>query len=107
MIDELENLIRPEENERMGVDSLTEKQQEALSQWGLRMFCLGQHIVSDIQDIKYDGRLIVLDDGTRWEVDSVDASTAELWSAHDKVIVKDGEMFKLDDSEKVTVEEEF
>jgi hypothetical protein len=107
MTHELEKLIRPEEKERMGIDSLTEKQQKALAEWGLRMFSLGQHIVADIQDIKYDGRLIILDDGTRWEVDSVDTMTAELWSAFDKVVVIDDEMFKLDDLQKVSVEEEF
>jgi len=107
MIHELEKLIRPEEKERMGVDSLTENKQKALFQWGLRMFSLGQHIVADIQDITYEGRLIILDDGTRWKVDGVDASVAELWSALDKVVVIDDEMFKLDDSEKVSVEEEF
>lgn len=71
------------------------------------MYSLGQHIVADIDDIKYDGRVIVLSDGSRWEVDAGDAFTASMWSPIlDKVIVIDNEMFKLDDSEKVCVERE-
>ena len=49
---------------------------------------------------------IVHDDGTRWEVDRVDASTADMWSSTDKVVVIDGEMFKLDDREKVEVQQD-
>ncbi len=63
------------------------------------MYGLGQHIVADIQDTKYDGRLIILDDGTRWKVDRTDATATELWNYLDKVVVIDDEMFKLDDSE--------
>lgn len=104
---ELEKLMSPEEAQRIGIESMTTEQRQALAEWGMRMFNLGQHIVADIQDIKYDGRLIILDDGTRWEVDAIDASTAELWSPFDKVVVIDDEMFKLDDLEKVSVQQDF
>lgn len=40
------------------------------------------------------------------EVDELDASTAELWSPLDKVVVIDDEMWKLDDFEKVAAMEE-
>jgi hypothetical protein len=106
VIDNLKALMKAEEIDCIGIDSLAGNQQEALYQWGIKMFGLGQYIVSDIEDIKYDGRLIVLDDGTRWEVDSGDTGIAELWSAFDKVAVIDDEMFKLSDAEKVSVEEE-
>ena len=101
---EIEKLMRPDEIQRLGVDSMTEKQKQTLADWGMRMFALGQHLVADIEDIKYDGRLIILDDGTRWEVEALGTSTAEMWSPMDKVVVIDDEMFKLDDLEKVSVQ---
>jgi len=104
---ELEKLMRPEEMQPLGVESMTGEQRQALLDWGMRMFTLGQYVVADIEDIKYDGRLIILDDGTRWEVDAIDASTAEMWSTMDKVVVIDDEMFKLDDTEKVGVQQEY
>ena len=59
-----------------------------------------------IQEIKYDGRVVILDDGSRWVVDELDTITVEMWSETDEVIVQDGEMFKLDDAEKASVEME-
>lgn len=103
----LEQLMSPEELRATGSDSLTAEQQEALLNWGMRMYQLGQHVVADIDEIKYDGRLIILDDGSRWEVDSVDSSTAEMWGPMEKVVVIDDEMYKLDDSEKVAVSQEY
>ena len=106
MSNTLEKLMRREEMQHLGVESMTDEQRQTLTDWGMRMFTLGQHIVADIDEIKYDGRLIILVDGTRWEVDAIDAATAELWSPTDKVVVIDDEMFKLDDMEKVGVHEE-
>ncbi len=93
--------------QRLGTKSMTELQRQTLVEWGLRIFALGQHIVADIEDIKYEGRLVVLDDGTRWEVDAIDAATAEMWSTLDKVVVIDDEMYKLDEMEKVGVQQDF
>ncbi|HYV27873.1 MAG TPA: hypothetical protein VFA77_10095 [Candidatus Eisenbacteria bacterium] len=104
---ELEKLMLPDEMQRLGVASMSEEQRQALSDWGMRMFSLGQHVVADIQDIKYDGRLIILDDGTRWEVEAIDSTTAEMWSPFDKVVVIDDEMYKLDDMEKVGVQQDY
>ncbi|HBJ34994.1 MAG TPA: hypothetical protein DDZ51_09585 [Planctomycetaceae bacterium] len=99
--------MRPEEMELLGVGSMSEEQRQTISNFGMRMYTLGQHVVADIEDIKYGGKLIVLDDGSRWEVDEFDASTAEMWGPFDKVVVIDNEMFKLDDLEKVAVEQEY
>jgi hypothetical protein len=63
--------------------------------------------VADIEEVKYDGRLIILDDGSRWEVESFDSSTADMWGAMDKVVVIDDEMYKLEDLEKVSVTQEY
>ena len=95
--------MKPVEAEKIGVSSLSPTQQQALLNWGMRMFGLGQHVVGDIDSVKYDGRLIVLDDGSRWEVDAVDASISDLWNSSDRVVVIDEEMYRLDDLEKVAV----
>ena len=100
---DLFKFMNPAEVERTGASSLNPMQQQALLNWGMRMFNLGQHIVGDIDSVKYDGRLIVLDDGSRWEVDAVDASTSDLWDSSDRVVVIDDEMYRLDDLEKVSV----
>ena len=49
---------------------------------------------------------MILDDGTRWEVDSTDASTCEFWPEFTKVVIIDGEMYHIEDAEKVSVQEE-
>lgn len=103
----LEQMMSPEELTATGSVSLTAEQQEALLSWGMRMYQLGQHVVADIEEVKYDGRLIILDDGSRWEVDSFDSSTAEMWGPMEKVFVIDDEMYKLDDLEKVSVTQEY
>lgn len=90
-----------------GCITLNPQQQDALAAWGMRMFQLGQYVVANIEEVKYDGRLIVLDDGSRWEVDSFDSSTADMWCFLDRVVVIDDEMYKLDETEKVSVSQEF
>ena len=103
----LENLMQPDEMQRLNVASMSEEEQQTLFNYGMRMYSLGQHIVADIQDVKYGGKLIVLDDGTRWEVEAIDSTTAELWSSFDKVVVIDDEMYKLDDTEKIGVQKDY
>lgn len=101
---QLSQLMRTDEIENIGVTKLTQQEQQQLLQWGLRMYTLGQHRVGDIQEIKYGGRVVILDDGSRWEVDEYDAKTVELWGIFEKVIVIDNEMYHLD--EKVSVQED-
>jgi len=103
---EMHKFMRTEEIQNTGVNKLNENEKQELLKWGLRMFSLGQHHNGEIEAIKYDGRLIILDDGTRWEVEDYDSSTSSLWDTYDKVVVINDEMYKLDDSEKVTVTEE-
>ncbi len=71
-------MMREEDKQLLSVDTMTQEQKNILGLWAMKMYEIGQHIVEDISDIKYDGRLIILQDGTRWEVDSIDASTAEM-----------------------------
>lgn len=103
---DLETMMTDEERERCGVPSLSPSQREHLIRWGLRMFALGQHVVSEIESIKYDGKLVVLADGSRWEVADVDQDTASMWNELDKIAVIDGEMYNLEDCEKAEVTED-
>jgi hypothetical protein len=89
------------------VDSLSDVQRQALASWGMRMFTSGQHVTEEIEAVKYDGRLVILADGSRWEVDELDAATAEIWIPGQRVVVIDDEMYLLDELTKVSVEEEF
>lgn len=91
---------------RLNWDALPEDLKEQIGQFGIWSYGLGQHVTSEIAEVKYDGRLIVLEDGTRWEVESVDASICEFWNEFSKVVVIDGEMYNIEDAEKVAVQEE-
>ena len=77
-----------------------------LAEWGTRMFSLGQIVLGNIAEVKYGGRLVVLDDGSRWEVDEFDDDIADLWLPPERVVVIDHEMYRLDDLEKVHVQPE-
>lgn len=91
---------------RLNWDALPDELKEQIAHFGIWSYGLGQHVTSEIAEVKYDGRLIILVDGTRWEVDPVDASTCEFWNELSKVVIIDGEMYNIEDAEKVAVEEE-
>ncbi len=59
-----------------------------------------------IDEVKYGGALVLLDDGSRWEVDELDRDTADGWLEGSLVLVKGGEMFPVDDLSRAAVEEE-
>lgn len=97
----------PEKLKRdMKWDSLAGEQRQAIVEYGSWMFDIAHPTVADIDDIKYDGRLVILDDGSRWEVDSLDVYDVEFWSRYSKVAVIDGVMYCLDDADHATVTEE-
>lgn len=100
----LEQMMTLDEMQASGINKLSESEQQELLRWGLRMYGLGQHKVGDIHDIKYDGRVVVLDDGSRWEVESYDASTVDFWGEFTKVAIIDDEMYRLEESVSVTEE---
>ena len=103
---DLTQIMTAEEHVATGADLLTTSQQQELSAWGMKMFTLGEHRVSEIEEIKYGGRLIILQDGSRWEVSELDTSTAESWSMLDKVVIIDDSIWRLDDIERGEAEEE-
>ena len=100
---ELGQIMTPDEAQAIGIQMLSDAQQDALSKWGLKMFGLGRSGTGMIAEIKFDGRLIILDTGERWEVDSIDADTSDLWSAGDRVVILAGTMFNIEDAESVDV----
>jgi hypothetical protein len=79
---------------------------KAIFDWSMRMYSLGQQRVGLIEDVKYEGHMIILDDGSRWEVDDSDTYLADGWTPGDRVLVIDDEMFRLDDLEKIHVQED-
>lgn len=103
---DLVTMMTDQERAECGVERLSPAEHEALVRWGLRMFGMSQHVVSEIDSIKYDGHLLVLNDGSRWEVAAVDSDAASIWSELDKLLVIDGEMYNLEDCEKVEVSQE-
>lgn len=105
--EELRKMLSQAEIVRLQFETLSPAQHEVLFEWGMRMLALGQHRVANIEAIKYDGRLIVLDDGSRWKVDTLDTDTADMWTEFERVAIIDNEMYRLDELEKVHVEEEF
>ncbi len=100
------NFLNQNQRIVLNVDSMSEEQKQTLLSWGMHMYGLGQHRVANIEAIKYDGRLIVLDDGSRWEVKSSDHLTASIWSEYEQVVIIDDKMFLLNESEAIDVEEE-
>lgn len=53
------------------------------------MFGMDRHVFSEI--VKYDGRVAILQDGSRWEVDAIDADVCSIWDYGDHVVVIDDE----------------
>ena len=99
----IEDLMTAEERDQTGVASMTERQKQALLAWGVRMHTLGASHIGEIERIKHGGHLLVLADGSRWEVEEDDAYTTESWSEGDRVVIVGSDMFRLEDCETVSV----
>lgn len=54
-----------------------------------------------IQSVSSDGTIIKLEDGSVWEVDSVDAITSMLWLPTTEIVACDNKLINTDDGEKV------
>jgi len=102
---DISRLMRPEEIESLCVHTMTLEQQQVLHAWGMRMYSLGQQIIEPIKAIKYDGRLIILENDSKWDIGDGDIDTSEDWNIKDKVLVMDGMMYNLEEMEKVEAQE--
>ncbi len=97
---------------RFGWDTMTSQQQATLAAYGLAMFREGSDaarssvLCDDIDKVKYEGRLVILDDGSRWEVDRFDVGTVDMWNSGDKIAIIDGIMDNLTDADHADVSEE-
>jgi hypothetical protein len=88
------------------IAEFTDNDAKAICNWGSKMTELYGYEQGKIDEVKYEGHIIKMEDGTRWEVDEVDTSTSGLWDVGDHVVVINDRMYKLDESESVAVEKE-
>jgi hypothetical protein len=102
---ELKNLGFPD-LKSISLRNLSEEDVKSIFDWGIRTFQLGSSEQGTIDEIKYDGHLVVLDDGSRWEVDDGDTYTTDGWCEGDEVVVINGRMYRLDELESVEVTKE-
>ncbi|NID06834.1 hypothetical protein HBF26_18250 [Luteibacter jiangsuensis] len=54
-----------------------------------------------VQSVADDGGIIVLNDGTIWEVSSIDKIDSALWLPMTEVVVCDDKLINVDDNETV------
>lgn len=73
------DLVPEHWRDRLGWEGLTSEQKAVIGEFGFYMYRVGAPKVGDIDAVKYDGRLVILDDGSRWEVGSHDSYTADMW----------------------------
>jgi DNA-directed RNA polymerase subunit RPC12/RpoP len=85
------------------LSDLSDEDVKAIFDWGMWTYGLGSSDQGSIDEIKYDGHLVVLDDGSRWEVDDGDTYTTDGWCEGDEVFVINGRMYRLDELESVEV----
>jgi hypothetical protein len=55
-----------------------------------------------IRSVAKDGQIIVLDDGSVWEVDSVDTVDSSLWLPTSEIVACDDKLINTDDEETVS-----
>ena len=103
---EINQIMQPDEMESIGFHSMTSEQQLSLFKWGMKMRSISQPSVQPIKRVKYEGRLVVLEDGSRWEIDSNDVYSTEGWKEQHKALVMDGAIYNLDEMEKAGAEAE-
>ncbi len=103
-LSKLEALMSKEEIKSCGIEKLNQSEKEALKIWFFRLHNILSPKIAEIEKIKYDGKLIILDDGSKYESD--DENISDGWFDGDKVLVIYDEMYKLDDLERVGVEED-
>ncbi len=103
---DLKNFFTDEEYHILSIEKMNTQQSELLGNWALRIMRLMQPEQGEITRIKYDGKLIQLTNGKRYEIDEFDAYTSDMWTEGDSVIILDGKMYNLEDAESVSCEED-
>ena len=100
------NIVPEEWRARLQWGTLSPDLRETIEELAMYMFTIGRNTHDTIDEIKYGGRLVILNDGSRWEVDDGDEDTSEFWNSFDEVAVIDGKMYNLSDCESVDVTED-
>jgi hypothetical protein len=54
-----------------------------------------------IKSVQADGKIVILEDGSVWEVDDVDMVDTALWLATEEIVVCDDKLINTDDDETV------
>jgi hypothetical protein len=54
-----------------------------------------------IDSVTSDGRIVVLEDGSVWEIDAVDRITTMLWLPTSDIVACDDKLINMDDDEVV------
>lgn len=98
-------IVSEEWQARMQWGTLSPALRKTINEFALYMFTLGETKHDTIDEVKYGGRLVILNDGSRWDVDDGDEDTSEFWNSFDEVVVIDGKMYNLADCESVDVTE--
>lgn len=103
----IEIFVQPDERPMIWLDNFSPEQELVLQNILTRALMTARDsddfVAGTISEIKYGGRLVILDDDSRWEVSEFDSTTVEMWSFLDRVVILDGQMFKLDELESVSV----
>jgi len=89
---------------RLGFDRLTPEELGRVEHWLMDLISLFEATQGTIDEIRADGHLVRLTDGSLWEANSVDASTVDLWSPYEDVVILNGRMYRIDESESAEVE---
>lgn len=55
-----------------------------------------------IRSVSSDGKIVILDDGSVWEVDDGDATDSALWLATDDIVACDDKLVNTRESETVS-----
>ena len=97
-----EELSRVRQAERNAVTS--EKRQPSSQRQPSRAerACEYGHWIETVSD---DGEVIVLENGSVWEVDSIDTVTSSLWLPVSSILICDGRLINTDDNEVVSAEQ--
>ncbi|MBX7168115.1 MAG: hypothetical protein K1X74_17400 [Pirellulales bacterium] len=85
------------------ITQFTDQQLRALDHWAYRLYNLGKHETGTIEEIKFSAHLVVLDDGSEWEVDDDAAWIVDGWSVRDQVVIIDGEMCNITHCDRAAV----
>lgn len=57
-----------------------------------------------IESVSGNGRIVILEDGSVWEVDSLDTITSSLWLPISEIVACDDKLINTDDGESVAAQ---